>query len=191
MSSSGKEFARRYGAYTALGALFIALLGIAAGIASYSLGISVQGNLTDALNAVSSGNATAFAWSVFSAIIIGVIAIISFAAFPTIKRLFGTHDPTNAPKMKIKVWALMAMGFLIAIELWFIGMFLIATHTASGADAVSIWHALASGQLYSIIAVFIVVPIIALTIIKTAPKVYKATEEFEKKEHIPDLPDGK
>ena len=185
-----KEGARRYGAYTTLGVLFITLLGIAAAGASYSLGVSVQGNLTDALNAVSSGNASAFAWSILSAVVIGVIAMISFAAFPAIKRLFGTHDATTAPKMKFKVWATMAMGFLIAIELWLIGMFLIATHTASGADVTSIWHALTSGQLYSIIAVLMVLPAIALTIIHTAPKAYKTTADFEKKEHIPDVPDG-
>jgi hypothetical protein len=190
MSGSVKEAGRRYSAYLLVGILFFGVLGIATAIASYSLGTSLQGNLTDLLNGVANKNAIQIVWSILSAVVIAVIAMIAIMSYPHIKKMVHSHEGGEPPKLKFKFWASMGMGFLISLELYVFGLIVIATKTAAGVSPTQLWTALMSGQIYAILTLAIVVPIIAFTIIKTSPIAFKKVAEFEKSHHVPDVPDN-
>ena len=189
MSAGIKEAGRRYSAYLLVGVLFIGLLTFATAIASYSLGLSLQGGISDFATGVANKNPIQIVWSIVSAVVIGIIGIIALVAYPHIKRLVHSHEGGEPPKLKFKFWASMGMGMLIALELYVLGLLINATHTASGVSGQQLWTALMSGQLFAILGVLVIVPIIALTVIKTSPVAYKKIESFEKEHHIPDVPD--
>lgn len=189
MSAGIKEAGRRYSAYFIVGALIIGLLTLATAIASYSLGLSLQGGITDFTTGVANKNPIQIVWSILSAVVIGVIGIIALWAYPHIKKLVHSHESGEPPKLKFKFWASMGLGFLITLELYVFGLLINATHTASGVSGQQLWTALMSGQIFAILAVVVILPIVAVTIIKTSPVAYKKIESFEKEHKIPDVPD--